>query len=254
MAILLRPLIKYGLIALAVLAVLFGTYMMGRSNGHTAGYQEAWAKQQTTIQAMVDKENAQTSAQNAKISKLEQTSSQVTQAAEVQTQQQIVTVTKVVTKYVHDNPKVAASCGWDPATVQAINGVLDSQNQSTTIQSSTKQTTHGVQNEVQPRIVRTHLLVAPALRLRHASGSSTAAHRSTETTSEHRSQSVAQVSAAASTGSSALQSGAVFEYHSGVRDPVRRVSASDVQLVGPDVGRLQSDSSSGSGTTTSTHA
>ena len=119
-------LLKYGLPVLGAAALLFGVYEYGHSNGYNSGYQTAWNKQQATIQAMNDKENAQTVAQNKQIDDLVKKSQQDTidlAAANIKASLARGTVT---TQYIHDNPQIAQSCGWDLPTVDAINAIIDS--------------------------------------------------------------------------------------------------------------------------------
>lgn len=117
---------KYVLPVVAVAALLFGVYEYGHSNGYNSGYTTAWNKQQATIQTMVDKQNAQTTAQNQQIDSLVKKSQQDTidlAAAKIQAS---LTRETVVTNYVQANPQVAKSCGWDVPTVDAINQIIDS--------------------------------------------------------------------------------------------------------------------------------
>jgi hypothetical protein len=239
MAILLRPFIKYGLMALAVIAVVFGIYEYGHSQGYSSGYSVAWATQQKTIQAMVDKQNAQTLAQNNKIDKVEAQSQTTAQANQVAQQQQVVTVTQVVTKYVHDNPKTSQTCGWDTGAVAAINSIIDS--------GST--TTAGVQNEhVQQASTERvpHLRVAVRMRGHSASAvGHTVAYRATGTEGRDRSTSTGQVPIVAQADTGSLQSGTVFVYPGDLRDDVRYVPSPSDILVGPDLGRVQPHTSAG---------
>jgi hypothetical protein len=239
MSILLKPLLKYGLIALAIIGVLSGMYLWGRSNGHDSGYQEAWAAQQKTIQAMVDKENAQATAQNNKIDKVEQQSQTSAAADETAVQQQVVTVTKVVTKYVHDNPTTANNCGWDAGAVAAINSIV----------SNDTQTTAGVKNESPHKVVmsrpvrRPHLLASVRMREHTASRAHAIAYRPATTEGGGRSTLVSQVSGPAKASGRSLQSETVFEYHSDLLKPVPYVPTPSIIIVGPDLGRLQPSTS-----------
>lgn len=117
--------LKYVLPVLAVAGLLFGVYEYGHSKGYDSGYQTAWNKQQATIQGMVDKQNAQTLAQNQKIDDLVKKSQQDTLDLAAANMRAAVTRETVVTQYVHDNPTIAASCGWDIPTVNTINQLID---------------------------------------------------------------------------------------------------------------------------------
>lgn len=117
--------LKYVLPVVAVLGLLFGVYEYGHSKGYDSGYQVAWSAQQKTIQGMVDKQNAQTEAQNQRISDLEKKSQQDTVDLAAANMKAAITRETVVTQYVHDNPVIAASCGWDIPTVDAINALID---------------------------------------------------------------------------------------------------------------------------------
>lgn len=116
--------IKYVLPVLAVIALLFGIYEYGHSNGYNSGYSVAWAAQQKTIQGMVDKQNAQTLAQNQQIDALVKKSQQDTLDLAAANMKAALTRETVVTQYVKANPVVAASCGWDLPTVDAINALI----------------------------------------------------------------------------------------------------------------------------------
>lgn len=117
--------LKYGLIALGIIGVLFGAYEYGHSSGYNSGYTVAWAAQQSTIQAMTNKENAQTTAQNKQITTVEQQAAN----APSKIQQQTATTTKardsVVIRYKKQYISVAQACGLDVPTVTAINQIID---------------------------------------------------------------------------------------------------------------------------------
>jgi hypothetical protein len=118
---------KYVAILLAVCAILFGAYEYGSSHGYKSGYQVAWDTQQKTINNMVDAQNAEATAQNKKISTLEQSAADAWQA--VQNKQAFVVNQRAtqVTAYKAANPQVAASCGFSPATVNVINQMIGDQ-------------------------------------------------------------------------------------------------------------------------------
>lgn len=118
--------LKYVLPVIAVLAILFGAVEYGKSVGHTAGYTEAWDAQQKTIQAMVYKDNAQTEAQNKKITDLETNAAKDASDLFAANAAAATTRATIITKYEKANPVVAASCGWDIPTVDAINDVIES--------------------------------------------------------------------------------------------------------------------------------
>ena len=117
---------KYGLIALAVIGVLFGAYEYGHSSGYDSGHTDAWNEQQKTIQKMVNQQNAQTSEQNAKISDLEQKGMKAAGDVFVATAQAAQTRSTIITKYEKATPQqVQQACGWDAPTVQTINELID---------------------------------------------------------------------------------------------------------------------------------
>jgi hypothetical protein len=122
---------KYVLIGIAVIAALTGVYFYGSSTGYTkghdAGYTTAWNTQQDAINKLVTAQNAETAAQNTKISALElsiDTAQQQIAAAVASASEARSTV---ITRYVQANPTVAKACGWQPATVQTINQILEAQ-------------------------------------------------------------------------------------------------------------------------------
>jgi hypothetical protein len=118
---------KYVAILLAVLAVLFGAYEYGSSHGYKSGYQVAWDTQQKTINNMVDAQNAEATAQNNKITTLEQSAADAWQTAQNQQKFVVSQRTTQVATYKAANPQVAASCGWSPATVNVINQMIGDQ-------------------------------------------------------------------------------------------------------------------------------
>lgn len=119
--------VKYVLPIVGVLAALFGVYEYGHSNGYDSGYTVAWNKQQTTIQGMVNAQNAQTNVQNAKISSLEQNSMKDAQDLFAAKAAAVPKLQAVIQTYTKANPVVAQSCGWDVPTVQAINDMIDAE-------------------------------------------------------------------------------------------------------------------------------
>lgn len=114
--------IKWGCIILAVVAILFGAFEMGS----THGYKEGWAAQQKTIDAMVDKQNKQTAANNQLIADVEKQAMADADAAREASALASKARSTVITKYKTQYAVVAASCGWDIPTVQAINAIIDS--------------------------------------------------------------------------------------------------------------------------------
>jgi hypothetical protein len=119
-------LVKYGLMTVAILGALFGVYSYGHSNGYDSGHTAGWNEQQKTIQKMVDQQNAQTTAQNARISDLEQKAMKAAGDIFTANAKAASTRASVVTKYQLLVPDVVTkSCGWDEATVSAINEIID---------------------------------------------------------------------------------------------------------------------------------
>jgi uncharacterized protein YlxW (UPF0749 family) len=118
---------KYVAIIVASVALVFGVFEYGSSHGYKSGYQVAWDTQQKTINNMVDAQNAEATAQNKKISTLEQSAADAWQA--VQNKQAFVVNQRAtqVTAYKAANPQVAASCGFSPATVNVINQMIGNQ-------------------------------------------------------------------------------------------------------------------------------
>jgi Flp pilus assembly protein TadG len=115
---------KYVAIVLAVVAVLFGAYEYGSSHGYKSGYQVAWDTQQKAINNMVAAQNAETQAQNTKITTLEQSAADAWQTAQNQQKFVVTQRNTEVAAYQKANPQVAASCGFAPATVNVINQML----------------------------------------------------------------------------------------------------------------------------------
>lgn len=136
---LLGPFIKYGVAALAVLAVLFGVYELGSSHGHTAGYKEAWDTQQKTINDMVTRQNAENQAFNDKITALEKASTAAANTIDDLQKQVQAKRTEVITKYVQMNPETSKTCGIDTSMAQTINAIIGADPLSDLIQKKDKQ-------------------------------------------------------------------------------------------------------------------
>lgn len=119
--------VKYVAILAVAGAALFGAYEYGSSHGYKDGYKTAWDVQQKTLDKLTEERNAETTAQNAKITALEQAASnamdQVKAAQDALDKQRTQTVSTFKTA----NPKVAASTAWSPETVNAINQMLGAQ-------------------------------------------------------------------------------------------------------------------------------
>ena len=94
--------------------------------GTSHGYKQGWDIQQKTIQAMVDKQNAQTTAQNLAITGLEQQASDAADKAREASNLASQARSTVITKYKTQYQTIASSCGWDVPTVQAINAIINS--------------------------------------------------------------------------------------------------------------------------------
>lgn len=119
-------LVKYGLTTVAILGILFGVYSYGHSSGYDSGHTDAWNEQQKTIQKMVDTQNAQTTAQNGRISDLEQQAMKAAGDVFNANAQAAATRASVVTKYQLLVPDVVSkACGWDEPTVTAINQIIN---------------------------------------------------------------------------------------------------------------------------------
>ncbi len=124
LAILTSSVFKYVAIVLAVVAVLFGAYEDGSSHGYKSGYQVAWDTQQKTVNNMVNAQNAETQAQNTKITTLEQSAADAWQTAQNQQKFVVTQRNTEVAAYKKASPQVAASCGWSPDTVNVINQMI----------------------------------------------------------------------------------------------------------------------------------
>lgn len=119
--------VKYVVGIAAVGAVLFGIYEYGSSHGYQKGYQKAWDAQQQTVNKMVEERNAETKAQNAKITDLEQRAANADAQVKIAQEALKKQREQVVQDYKTKNPKVAASPAWSPETVNAINQMLGAQ-------------------------------------------------------------------------------------------------------------------------------
>lgn len=117
-------LIKYGLMALALVALTTAIFAFGYSHGSTSGYTKGWNVQQATINKMVATENAQRVAQNKAISDLEVKAMQAQSDIFAAKAQAALTRNTIVTQYKTKYVQVAESCGWSAPTVQAINQLL----------------------------------------------------------------------------------------------------------------------------------
>ena len=116
---------KYVLMALAILAILFGAYEAGKSSGYQKGHDDAWNTQQQTINKMVDAQNAAVQEQNDKISELEITAAAADVAASAAKAKAASARTQIIASYKRANPQTATACGWTIPTVKAINQILN---------------------------------------------------------------------------------------------------------------------------------
>lgn len=120
---------KYGAMLIIFVTAVVGAYSVGNSRGYAKGYdvghKEAWNTQQTTINQMIDQQNAEHQATNKRIADLERQSH--LDAATIQDLTERVTAQRqtVITKYVTQNKQSAASCGFDTSMADAINQLLD---------------------------------------------------------------------------------------------------------------------------------
>lgn len=130
---------KYLLMALAVLAILFGVYMWGHSSGSADGYKKAWDTQQLTINKMTKNDNNAKEAHNSQISQLEYSGAK--QAADTDTQIASVTQTReqIIADYVKNHPQkiikvtsktgavtqqLVPDCGLSLDSVLAVNAII----------------------------------------------------------------------------------------------------------------------------------
>jgi len=118
-------LIKYGLIAVAVIALLGGAFTVGYNHGYSSGYKSGWDAQQKTINKMVTDENLQRDAQNKAITDVEQQAAVAAGQVFAAKAKAALVTTQIITQYKTKYVKIAASCGWSIPTVQTINSVLN---------------------------------------------------------------------------------------------------------------------------------
>lgn len=119
--------VKFVVGIMSIAAVLFGVYEYGSSHGYQKGYQKAWDIQQQTITKMVDAQNAETKAQNSKISDLEQRAANADEQVKIAQEAIKKQREQIVQNYKTKNPKVSAAPAWSPETVGAINQMLGAQ-------------------------------------------------------------------------------------------------------------------------------
>jgi hypothetical protein len=122
--------LKYVLPILGVIAVLFGVYEYGQSQGYNKGYTVAWNTQQTTINNMVTANSLAATTMNGKITTLEQNAAQDASDLFAANVKAATVRNTVVTKYKVAYPKIAASCGLDPVSTNAVNAIIDSDGMS----------------------------------------------------------------------------------------------------------------------------
>jgi hypothetical protein len=118
-------LIKYALITFALVALFTGIYAMGDAKGHAAGYTSGWDAQQATINKMVSDENAQRTAQNNRITSLEQNAAKDASDLFAAKASSALASNTIVTKYKTRYVAIAKSCGWSAPTVDTINSLLN---------------------------------------------------------------------------------------------------------------------------------
>lgn len=117
-------LIKYGLMALAVVALATALFAFGYSHGSTAGYTSGWNAQQKTIDKIVTDENKQRTIQNQAINDLQAQAMKAQSDIFSANAQAAITRNTIVTQYKTKYVKVAQLCGWSIPTVQVINQLL----------------------------------------------------------------------------------------------------------------------------------
>lgn len=135
-------LIKYGIMAAAVLGVVFGIYSYGKSSGYEAGQKQGFTqgaksrdgevadlkdnvgRKDATIKQLTDAENKRRDEANKRIDELEkQSQASATTIADLQKQlkkQRDDIITSYITKY----PTIATQCGLSQPTVETINSLL----------------------------------------------------------------------------------------------------------------------------------
>lgn len=118
-------LIKYLVVFVAIIAVLFGVYESGKSSGYTQGYQIAWNAQQKTIDAQATAANKLAQENNTKLSQLELAAMAAQSQAEQLKAQAKSRRASTVTLYKAANPNIVNTCGWSPPTAEAINQILN---------------------------------------------------------------------------------------------------------------------------------
>ena len=118
---------KWLCIGFAVVAALFGAYSYGNSSGHASGYKEGWDARQATVDTLTKTINDDRKAQSDKIKEIEgEVADKVANAIADQAASKTLRL-QISTDFVANNPVVAAKCGWDTVTVEAINATLDTQ-------------------------------------------------------------------------------------------------------------------------------
>jgi hypothetical protein len=124
MSFLVGVILKYVLPVLGVIALLFGVFEYGKSQGYDVGHQAAWDTQQQAINKLVAAQQLAADENDRKISGLELDANMAQQEAEAQAATAAKLRKNLAASYKSANPQVAASCGWSGPTISTINQIL----------------------------------------------------------------------------------------------------------------------------------
>lgn len=127
---------KWGLKIVAVVAILFGVYMFGHSNGYDSGYKTGHDEQQKVIDGMVNAEKQRVDSNNAKLNKAEQQAPVAVQQVQAQVKAQVQYRDRVITQYYEKNPDLNKLCSWNQDQVDLINQVIAPANAASTAQGN----------------------------------------------------------------------------------------------------------------------
>lgn len=118
---------KYGAMAVALVALLFGAYSYGHSQGSESGYKKGVDDMKPTVDKLTKDINDTRQAMATKAASItKEAVDSVVAAKDVQAVKETVR-TQIVYKYIAAQPAISVQCGWSAPTVVAINALLDTQ-------------------------------------------------------------------------------------------------------------------------------
>lgn len=123
-----RSILKYFLMIMAIISVVYGIYAYGHSKGHDEGYKAGWAAQQETIDGLVKQINDEREAQQKKLDKIQADAAEAILTAQKEAAAAKKERDDILSNYQHNTPpEQKHQCGLNVSAVNAINALLGTQ-------------------------------------------------------------------------------------------------------------------------------